>query len=132
MVGKRLRARENKTMGSNRPTLILGGQARLPKELSTGTVLQIVVELDVERNRVLDVNCSPCIPLIEEFLKQSMSGMNLEQDMETLLEAIEKRLVHRSKKAVGTAVKDLVREYREYKHGPAPGQERRHSDYPED
>lgn len=123
---------EKTPVGSNRPTLILGGQARLPKELSTGTVLQVVVELDVERNEVLDVNCAPCVPLIEQFLKQSMTGMNLEQDTDTLLEAIEKRLVHRSKKAVSTAVKDLVREYREYKHGPPPGQERRYSDYPED
>lgn len=119
-------------MGSNRPTLILGGQARLPKELSTGTVFQLVVELDFERNEVLDVNCAPCLPLIERFLKQAMTGMNLEEDMETLLEGIEKRLIHRSKKAVSTAIKDLVREYREYKHGPTPGQERRYTDYPDE
>ncbi len=115
-------------MASGRPTLVLGGQARLPKDLSTGILLQVVVELDPDRNEVLDACCSPCVPIIERLLKQLIVGINLETEIDVVLEGIEKRLHHRSKKAVSTAVKDLLREYKEYNYQASKPEEKRMKD----
>jgi hypothetical protein len=101
-------------MESKERTLIIGGQARLPKELSVGEVFQVVVELDPTKVEVLDVSFTPCVPVIEKMLRQLMIGMKLETDLNQVLDEIEQRLHHKSKKAVMTAIKDLVREYREY------------------
>ena len=107
-------------MDSGTPTLIIGGQARLPKELSPGTVLQLVVELDQKENKVIDVSCSPCVPVVEKALKCLILGVNLETDLDIVLAGIEKRIIHRGKKAMSTAFKDLVREYKEFKNPTAP------------
>ena len=106
-------------------TLVLGGQARLPKELSSGEVFQVVVELDPDTVEVLEVSFAPCLPVIEKMLRQLMIGMNLETGVNDLLNEIEQRLHHKSKKAVMTAIKDLVREYREYMYRPSKPPENR-------
>ena len=105
--------------------LVLGGQARLPKELSAGEVFQVVVELDPATVEVLEVSFAPCLPVIEKMLRQLMIGMNLETDVNDLLDEIEQRLHHKSKKAVMTAIKDLFREYREYKYRASKPPEKR-------
>ena len=57
-------------MVSEKPTMIVGGQARLPRELSSGgTVLQVVIKLDPTKGEVLEISCSPCVPLIDKLLK---------------------------------------------------------------
>ena len=94
--------------------LVIGGQARLPKELSLGEVFQTVVEVDPNSNEVLDASFSPCSPIIERMLKQMIIGINLTSEVVGLLDTIEKRLYHRNKKAVITSIKDVAREYREY------------------
>ena len=48
-------------MLNRKTSLILGGQARLPKELSAGEVFQVAVELDPAGNKVLAVSCGPCV-----------------------------------------------------------------------
>ena len=40
-------------MSKNRHTLVIGGQSRLPKDLSQGESLQVVVELDTESDNGL-------------------------------------------------------------------------------
>jgi len=97
-------------------TLVIGGQARLPKELSPTEVFQVVVELNVERGEIVDCSFKPCLPTIEKILKKIMIGANLEKQGGEILEAVEKQLYHRSKKAVISAIKDLFREYREYRY----------------
>lgn len=96
-------------------TLIVGGQARLPKELSTGEVFQVVVEVDRDTSKVLEASFSPCLPVIEKMLRQELIGVSLDTEASSILETIEKRLYHRNKRAVITAVKDVVREYKEYR-----------------
>ena len=103
-------------MKSGAPTLIIGGQARLPKELSTGEVFQIIAEVDPERSEVLDVSFSPCLPVLDKMLREIVVGANLEMESSRLMEIIEERLHHRSKKAVITAIKDLAREYKEFRY----------------
>jgi len=103
-------------MASEKETLVLGGQARLPKELSTGEVFQIVVEMNPETKEIFEVSCGPCVPIIEKFVREVLIGVNLEVDLNDILEVVDRRLHHRSKKAVSTAIKDLVREIREYNY----------------
>ncbi|HUK57226.1 MAG TPA: DUF3870 domain-containing protein [Nitrospiria bacterium] len=97
-------------------TFIFGGQARLPKELSAVEVFQVVAHIDVPTAKVVEVDFMPCPPLIVGMLRQMMVGMSLQNDVNDLLVEIEQRLFHKSKKAVITAIKDLVREYREYQY----------------
>ncbi|MBI3995349.1 MAG: DUF3870 domain-containing protein [Nitrospirae bacterium] len=100
-------------MLSKEKILIIGGMARLPKEISEAEVFQVIAEVDAENAKVLGVEISPSSPLILEMLKQILVGVSLRDDAHALLQEIELRLFHRAKKAVIVAVKDMVREYRE-------------------
>jgi len=101
-------------MSHNSETFIFGGQARLPKELSAVEVFQVIAHVEVATGKVVEVDFMPCPPLIIGMLKQMIVGMSLQTDVNDLLVQIEQRLYHKSKKAVITAIKDLVREYREF------------------
>lgn len=94
-------------------TLIVGGQARLPKELTEAEVFQVIAEVDEGTGKVLAVEIAPGAPLILEMLKQMLVGVSLKNDLHELLQEIDLRLFHRAKKAVIVAVKDMAREYRE-------------------
>ena len=94
-------------------TLIVGGQARLPKELTEAEVFQVIAEVDEGTGKVLEIEIDPSSPLILEMLKQLLVGMSLKNDVHALLQEIDQRLFHRAKKAVIVAVKDMAREYRE-------------------
>jgi hypothetical protein len=96
--------------------LIFGGQARLPRELSATEVFQAIAVVETSSAKVLEVEFSPCPPLIARMLKQMMVGMSLQNDVSDLLTEIEQRLFHKNKKAVMTAIKDMFREYREYQY----------------
>ncbi len=102
-------------------TMVFGGQARLPKELSNNEVLQAVVEIELSGGKVLEAEFSPCPELITGFLKKLMIGMTLPDDAEDLLQLIEQRLYYKGKKAVITAIKDLVREYKEHQYRASKG-----------
>ncbi|MBI3812785.1 MAG: DUF3870 domain-containing protein [Nitrospirae bacterium] len=103
-------------MNFKEKALIFGGQARLPKELSADEVFQVMAVVDVETGKVIEADFTPCPPLIMAMLKQMMVGMSVQNDVNDLLVEIEQRLFHKSKKAVITAIKDLVRECREYQY----------------
>jgi Domain of unknown function (DUF3870) len=97
-------------------TLIFGGQARLPKELSDNEVFQVMVAVEMDTGKVVEADFTPCPPLIMAMLRQMMIGMSLPNDVNDLLGEVERRLFHKSKKAAITAIKDLAREFREYQY----------------
>lgn len=101
-------------MNHNPGTFVFGGQARLPKEISAIEVFQVIAHVEVATGKVVEVDFMPCPTLITGMLRQMMVGMSLQSDVGDLLVQIEQRLYHKSKKAVITAIKDLVREYREF------------------
>ena len=103
-------------MKPNERTLIFGGQARLPKEISANEVFQVIAEVDLQTGKVRDVDFTPCPPSIARMLKRLMVEMSMPDDVNDLLIEIEHRLFHKCKKAVITAIKDLVREFREYQY----------------
>jgi Domain of unknown function (DUF3870) len=100
----------------NERTLIFGGQARLPKELSDNEVFQVMVAVEVDTGKIVEADFTPCPPLIMGMLKQMMIGMSLPNDVNDLLAEVDRRLFHKSKKAAITAIKDLAREFREYQY----------------
>ena len=102
-------------MESEKQTIILSGQARLPKNLSAEEVIQIIIEMNPDTDEIIDVSCSPCSSVIDKFLRKLMTGKSMESGPADLLEAIENRFHHRSQKAILTALRDLFREYREYR-----------------
>jgi Domain of unknown function (DUF3870) len=108
-------------MNPHRRTLIFGGQSRLPHELSASEVLQVIVEIEMETGKVLDVDFKPCPALIAGMLKKMMIGASLPDDLNDLLSEIERRLFYKGKKALIVAVKDMVRECREYQHRVSEG-----------
>jgi len=105
-------------MGSKYNTLKLGGFSRLPKELSAGEGLQVIIELDLGNFKIMDCSWNPCFPVVEDFLKKMMIGIHIENDFDTLLAAIEQRLILKSKRAFIAALRDLKRCYQEYQYGP--------------
>ncbi len=102
-------------------TLIFGGQARLPQEMSANGVLQVLVEIELETGKVLGADFQPCPELIAQLLKQMMIGMFLPNDLNDLLSEIERRLFYKGKKALITAVKEVARELREYQDRASKG-----------
>jgi len=100
-------------MQTKERTLIVGGQARLPKEISEAEVFQVIAEVEAATGKVLEVEIAPGSPLILELLKHLLVGVSLKNDPHELLQEIERRLFHRAKKAVIVATKDMAREYRE-------------------
>jgi hypothetical protein len=100
-------------MPTKERTLIVGGQARLPKELTEAEVFQVIAEVEAATGKVLAVEIAPSSPLILEMLRQLLIGVSLKNDVHALLQEIEQRLFHRAKKAVIVATKDMAREYRE-------------------
>jgi hypothetical protein len=108
-------------MNDKEKTLIFGGQARLPRELSAVEVFQVVAVVEVDTGKVVETDFTPCPPLITSMLKQMTAGMSLQNDTNDLLNEIEQRLHHKSKKAVITSIKDLFREYREYQYRVSRG-----------
>lgn len=105
--------------------VILGGQARLPKELFAEETLQVVVELDPAKNEVIAVGCTPSVPMIEGLLRQLMIGMNLETGIHDLRKSIERRLHYKGARAILAAVTDLARVYDEYRRGGNAPQSKR-------
>ncbi len=97
--------------------LIFGGQARLSAELGAGEVFQIVTWVSFENQKITDVSCSPCLPLAEKFFKQLLIKKNLEEDIESILKSLQTRYHHRGKNAVLTALKEMHRQYMDYRHG---------------
>jgi Domain of unknown function (DUF3870) len=109
------------TLNPHGRTLIFGGQARLPHELSANEVLQIIVEIEVETGKVLEADVKPCPVLIARMLKQMMIGASLPNDLNDLQSQIEGRVFYKGKKALLTALKDVVRECREYQYRVSEG-----------
>ena len=101
-------------------TLIVGGQARLPREISEAEVFQVIAEEEAATGKVLEVEIAPRSLLILELLKQLLVGVSLRNDVHERLQEIERRLFHRAKKAVIVAVKDMAREYRESQAPKSP------------
>jgi Domain of unknown function (DUF3870) len=93
--------------------MLIGGQARLPKELVETGLLQVIAEVDVATGKVLEVEIIPCPALIKGLLRPLLVGLSLRDDESAVLRGIEQRLFHISKKAVRVAIKDMVWEYRE-------------------
>jgi hypothetical protein len=102
-------------MKSDKQTIILGGISRLPRDLSSGESFQIIVELDPDQGKVLEVSCSPCPPVVQNLLRELLIGMKLETEVEYLLHAIDRRVILKSKKAIIAAIRDLVKQYVEQK-----------------
>jgi len=100
-------------MKSNDGTFIVGGQARLPKELLGGGVLQVIAKVDPAAGKVLEVDIIPCPVLVENQLRPMLVGVSLRDDLSDVLLEIDRRLFHKSKKAIMVAIKDMAREYRE-------------------
>lgn len=107
---------KDEPMKLDEKTLIFGGQARLPKELSDNEVFQVIAAVEVDTGKIVEADFRPCPPLILEMLKQMMTGMSLPNDVNDLLVEVDRRLFHKSKKAAITAIKDMAREYREYQY----------------
>ena len=101
---------------SKKTTLILGGQSRLPKELSAGEVFQVIVEVELDTGDVIEASFGPCLPIIREFLRQLIVGISLKTEVNKIMEVIDRRVHHRSKKAILAAIKDVLREYKEYQY----------------
>jgi Domain of unknown function (DUF3870) len=100
-------------MQSKEKTLIVGGQARLPKEMSDAEVFQVIAEVEAATGKVLEVEMIPCPALIAGLLRPMLVGLSLRDDVSAVLHQIEQRLFHKSKKAVMVAIKDMIWEYRE-------------------
>lgn len=108
-------------MKNDGKVIIIGGVSRLPKELSQGESLQAIFALDSATGKVLEVSFSPSVPIVEKLLAELIVGTNIEDDGEKVLESIRLRLHHRSQKAYMAAIRDLIREYNDFKYGSPKG-----------
>lgn len=94
--------------------MVIGGQARLPKELSEHAVLIILAKVAVQTGEILEVECSPSLDLVHGVLREAALGKKVPEDLELILNEIEGRLIFKGKRAILTAIKDLFREFHEH------------------
>ena len=102
-------------MSSTKNTIVVGGQARLPKELSANVVLTVMAVLERSTGKILEVDCQPCMNLVKGLLGDILLGKNVPDDLEMILSAMDDRLFFKGKRALMTAIKDLSREFQEQK-----------------
>lgn len=102
-------------MSNIKNTILVGGQARLPKELSENVVLLVMAILEKSTGKILEVECIPCMNLIQKLLADILLGKNIPEDLETILNELDDRLIYKGKRALMTAIKDLTREYQDQK-----------------
>ncbi len=105
-------------MADTKRTMVIGGQARLPKELSENAVLILLAKVDVQTGKIQDVECSPSLDLVHGLFREAALGKKIPDDLEAILSEIDSRLVFKGKKAILTAIKDLSREFQEFKARP--------------
>jgi len=69
----------------------------------------------------LNVDFQPCPGLIARMLKQMIIGRSLPDDLDDVLSEIEGRIFYKGKKALITAIKETVRELREFQNRATQG-----------
>ncbi len=92
-------------------SLIISGQARLPKDLFPQAVFEVVIEVDRDSGDILDASVGPCLPVVTNFLNRLIIGTNFKAGVKDLLEAINLRIHSRNKKAILAAIRDAIRNY---------------------
>ncbi|HEY5648015.1 MAG TPA: DUF3870 domain-containing protein [Nitrospiria bacterium] len=102
-------------MAERKNTIVVGGQARLPKELSDNIVLTVLAKMETATGKILEVECLPCMKLVQDLLGDVVLGRNIPDDLDAILNELEKRLIFKGKRALMTAMKDLAREFQEQK-----------------
>jgi hypothetical protein len=95
-------------------TLVIGGQSKLPRELFGQEILQMEVELDIQDGQIIEISVTPSLPVVDRFLRKRMIGLHLESEIETARSTIQKELIFRGRKAILSALSDIVRQYGEY------------------
>lgn len=98
----------------NSPSFILGGHSRLPKDLAPGVLLEITMEVNLSTGDITEVSVDPCLPVTHEFIRRIMVGKNIHKDVESIINTIHLRLLHRTKKAIMAAIRDAIRQLQEY------------------
>ena len=108
---------KNKTNNhvTNDRTVVLCGTSKLPANLVSEHIFTIEVEIELTNWKILNFNCTRCLPLGEKILQKSLIGYEVEEGIKNAVEQIDTRYFSTTRKAVVAALRDLSVRYAEYK-----------------
>jgi hypothetical protein len=104
------------------PRYILSGHAKLPQDAAARSVyeiLTIVVAVDPESGRVLDVGASLVTAPAREFLRQLLLGASLAEPPDLVYDTLQKYYWGGAKKALAAGIRDLYNSWEEVRRGQA-------------
>lgn len=95
-------------------TIYLSAYAKLPTDMPSGEVyksLDIGLIIDYDTNKIEGASITLITDETKEFLKQIITGYNLKNGIEPLVEEIKKRYFGNSQKAICVALKLIYEKY---------------------
>jgi hypothetical protein len=101
-------------MESKNRSIVIVGQARLPRGLFEQEILQLIVELDSGDGRIMEMAVTPSLPLVEKFLRRQMIGLHLVSGTPSLIRYVQEGLIYRGSKAILAAMTDVVRKHGDF------------------
>lgn len=101
-------------------TILFTGYAKLPSNITAGemyNVIGVIVVIDMEREEIIEADCTLATELARRYASEAMLGYNLKNGIEPLLRRIDQIYQGSAKRAIITALRVIYDKYRSYKEG---------------
>lgn len=96
--------------------VLLSGYAKLPAHITSEELyktLVLVMEVDMDTGKIVEVECSIATELAKEFVSDIMVGYTFENGVDDLLHTFDEKFFGSTKKAIMTSLKIIYAKYKE-------------------
>lgn len=103
----------------DKKTMFFSGKARPIEGITAEKLYGMVtvgLEIDMETGVIVDADCTLSTDVARNFFARIVTGYNLSLGLEPLLEKIRLRYHGEVVKAIGAALKNVYRDFNNYKH----------------
>jgi c-di-AMP phosphodiesterase-like protein len=98
----------------NENIILFSGYARLPQGTAASEmykVMALVILVDIRTGIIVDADCTLSVPISEQFVKKTLVGGNLRDNLEDLVQRLNKTYQGAAKKAIITALRVIADKY---------------------
>ncbi|MEC2159338.1 DUF3870 domain-containing protein [Virgibacillus halodenitrificans] len=100
-------------------TVFIAGHARLPSGMAAKSIyetLTITAEIDQKYGVIVAANCTLATEHGKSFIQHLLRGYSLQDGIEKPVDEIKSRYLGKAGNALASALKDLYKQYKSYKH----------------
>lgn len=94
--------------------ILFSGYARLPQGTASSEmykVMALVLLVDIRTGMIVDADCTLSVPISERFVKKALVGGNLRDNLEELIQRLNRTYQGTAKKAIITALRVIADKY---------------------